>query len=65
MDVVADDRQQHVFNVLPQPLVLDVAVQGALFEDRQIAKEAPADPVGDYVAGGHILGVAATAKVRF
>lgn len=51
--------------VLPGPLIFDLAVQGIVLQDRVYLKSDPADPIGDYQAGGHTLGGAATCKFLF
>ena len=51
--------------ILPKPIELDLAVVAIRLDERTYEKRDPADPVGDYVARGHILGATATAGFRF
>ncbi|MBI2379001.1 MAG: hypothetical protein HYV07_33710 [Deltaproteobacteria bacterium] len=49
--------------LFPEPLELDLAVALTILEPIEIEKSSPADPVGDYRAGGTIL--TSSAGVRF
>lgn len=51
--------------VLEQPLVIDLAVQSIRLSPRTYRKTSPADPIGDYRAGGSILGAAASMRISF
>ena len=51
--------------VLPGPVIFDFAVQSVFLEERIYLKTDPADPVGDYDAGGSTLGGAVTCKLLF
>lgn len=50
---------------LTEPMFLDIAGQLLWHPDRVHRKSDPADPVGDYVAGGLTFGVSTTLKVLF
>lgn len=52
-------------DVFPKPLHLDLAALWIALPDRAYAKDDPADPVGDYVAGGSFAGFATTLKMLF
>ena len=51
--------------VFPKPIELDVAGQLVHVVERTYQKDDPADPVGDYIAGGRVLTFAATLSFRF
>ncbi len=51
--------------VLPKPLEIDLAVQHHWLVERAYYKDDPADPVGDYRAGGRMVGASATTRLRF
>ena len=51
--------------VFPKPVELDVAGQWVHVAERSYEKDDPADPVGDYVAEGRVLTVAASMGFRF
>lgn len=58
-------RLSDVTEVFPKPVLLDVAAQAIFLPARRYEKRDPADPVGDYVADGHLLGGAATLAFLF
>lgn len=51
--------------VLPGSLVLDLHGLLSLLPEREVRKDSPADFVGDYRAGGNIIGLGATMGVVF
>lgn len=51
--------------VLPKPIVIDVAAQWIIMVPRTYTKVDPADPVGDFTAGGHFFGGAVTTRFLF
>jgi len=58
-------RLSDLTDVLPKPLRLDVAAFWIALSERQTLKTSAADPVGDYVAGGHVFGFASTLQLLF
>lgn len=58
-------RLSELTAVLPRPIWLDVAGQYTWVPIRRYRKDDPSDPVGDYDAGGRLLGVVVTASFRF
>ncbi len=51
--------------VFPRPIVFDLGVQWIAMVERTYQKSNPADPVGDYTAGGHFFGGSLTTRLLF
>lgn len=58
-------RLSEVTTLFPKPLHLDAALLWIALPDRTYLKDDPADPTGDYVAGGSFLGFTTTLSFRF
>jgi long-subunit fatty acid transport protein len=48
-----------------RPIQIDFGVQHHVYSPRRYDKDSPADPVGDYVADGHVWAVSTTARFAF
>ncbi len=58
-------RLSNLTEVFPKPILIDLALQTILMPERLTLKDDPADPVGDYSAGGHFVGGSLTCKFLF
>ena len=51
--------------MLPKPLLIDIGGLYISLRDREYIKDDPADPVGDYHADGHLLGLSTSISFLF
>jgi len=58
-------RLSELTEIFPKPLELDAALLYVALPERAYTKDDPADPTGDYVAGGSFLGFSTTLSFRF